>query len=71
MNFWPLYGDPMDLGPGDILQIPKHRLHGSVVTSDECVYHQPIASYTDIQSAVGIDLAKSKANLVENDAVAY
>ena len=38
MNFWPLYGDPMDLGPGDILQIPKHRLHGSVVTSDECVY---------------------------------
>ncbi|ABE58103.1 Cupin 2 protein [Chromohalobacter israelensis DSM 3043] len=43
MDFWPLAGDPLSLTAGDILFIPRHRLHGSVVTSDECVYHQPVA----------------------------
>jgi len=51
MNFWPLAGEPMSLSAGDILFIPRHRLHGSVVTSDECVYHQPIA---DAASMAGI-----------------
>ena len=43
MDFWPIYGDRYHFGPGDILFVPKHRLHGSVVTSAECVYHQPLA----------------------------
>lgn len=48
MNFWPLAGEPIALSAGDILFIPKHRLHGSVVTSAECVYHQPIADAESI-----------------------
>ena len=48
MDFWPIYGDPVGLVEGDILSVPKHRLHGSVVTSDECVYHQPIAELTAV-----------------------
>ena len=28
--------------PGDMTFIPRHRLHGSVVLSGECVYHQPV-----------------------------
>ena len=50
MDFWPLFGDPVQLGPGDVLSIPKHRLHGSVVTSDECTYHQPIVDPSELQS---------------------
>lgn len=42
MDFWPRQGDPLRLVPGDVLFIPRHRLHGSVVTSARCVYHQPI-----------------------------
>lgn len=43
MDFWPIYGDATHFGPGDVLFVPRHRLHGSVVTSSECVYHQPLA----------------------------
>lgn len=42
MDFWPSYGPPLHLRAGDRLYVPRHRLHGSVVTSDECRYHQPI-----------------------------
>jgi len=42
MDFWPRHGDPMHVRPGDVLFIPRTRLHGSVVTTPECVYHQPI-----------------------------
>ncbi|GEN28615.1 hypothetical protein HVA01_22610 [Halovibrio variabilis] len=42
MDFWPMYGEEYHFRPGDILFVPKHRLHGSVVTSPECVYHQPL-----------------------------
>ncbi len=42
MNFWPFFGDPLFFKEGDIMLIPRNHLHGSVVSSDECVYHQPI-----------------------------
>jgi Iron-containing redox enzyme len=42
MDFWPRHGNPMHLGPGAVLFIPRTRLHGSVVTTPQCVYHQPI-----------------------------
>ena len=44
MAFWPLYGEPIRFRAGDVTLIPKHRLHGSVVLSPECVYHQPFFS---------------------------
>jgi mannose-6-phosphate isomerase-like protein (cupin superfamily) len=42
MDFWHSYGQPLHFEPGDMIFVPKHRLHGSVVTTDQCVYHQPI-----------------------------
>lgn len=44
MDFWHSFGEPLRFGPGDMIFVPKHRLHGSVVTTDQCVYHQPIVS---------------------------
>ena len=58
MDFWPIYGAPIALSEGDILSVPKHRLHGSIVTSDECVYHQPIAQLDDAALA-GADQARA------------
>lgn len=58
MDFWPLVGEPLSLSAGDILSVPRHRLHGSVVTSDECVYHQPIAHLNKLHS-VGLSAAVS------------
>jgi hypothetical protein len=42
MDFWPVYGVPLRLEEGALMYIPRHRLHGSVVRSAECVYHQTI-----------------------------
>ncbi len=42
MNFWPSYGQPIRFQAGDVMLIPAFRLHGSVVCTDECVYHQPL-----------------------------
>ncbi len=42
MDFWNSLGAPLHLVPGDMLYVPRHRLHGSVVTSARCVYHQPV-----------------------------
>jgi hypothetical protein len=42
MDFFPLSGVQMTLRAGDFLFIPQGRLHGSIVTSDECLYHQPV-----------------------------
>ncbi len=44
MHFWSLFGTPTLFRPGDITLIPRQRLHGSTVTSDECTYHQPVIS---------------------------
>jgi hypothetical protein len=42
MHFWNCFGRRHDYRPGDMAFIPKQRLHGSVVLSGECVYHQPV-----------------------------
>lgn len=42
MEFWACLGQRIKLGPGDMFFVPKHRLHGSVVLSGTCVYHQPV-----------------------------
>lgn len=42
MEFWACLGQRIKLGPGEMTFVPKHRLHGSVVLSGTCVYHQPV-----------------------------
>jgi mannose-6-phosphate isomerase-like protein (cupin superfamily) len=42
MEFWNCFSGTHKFRAGDKLFIPKHRLHGSVVLSGECVYHQPV-----------------------------
>jgi hypothetical protein len=42
MEFWNCFGVQHKYLPGDMAFIPKHSLHGSVVFSGQCVYHQPI-----------------------------
>lgn len=42
MEFWNCVGVRHKYVPGDMAFIPKHSLHGSVVFSGQCVYHQPI-----------------------------
>jgi hypothetical protein len=52
MDFWPLHGEPLRLDKGALMYIPRHRLHGSVVRSSECVYHQPIVGDAGRMAAV-------------------
>lgn len=42
MRFWGNVGMAHDMGPGDMVLVPKGRLHGSTVLSESCTYHQPI-----------------------------
>ena len=42
MEFWTCPGQRVHLTPGDCFFVPMHRLHGSVVRSGTCVYHQPV-----------------------------
>lgn len=42
MRFWGNIGMRHDMGPGDMILVPKGRLHGSTVLSESCTYHQPI-----------------------------
>jgi hypothetical protein len=42
MHFWNNVGVRIALNKGDKLLIPTSRLHGSVVLSGSCTYHQPI-----------------------------
>lgn len=42
MEFWNCLGVTHKYLPGDKMFVPRHRLHGSVVRSGECVYHQPV-----------------------------
>lgn len=42
MDFYPLAGVTLHLTAGDALFIPGGRLHGSIVRTPECTYHQPI-----------------------------
>jgi hypothetical protein len=42
MVFWAFPGMRLLLSPGEKILVPRHRLHGSSVLSEQCVYHQPI-----------------------------
>lgn len=42
MDFWNNAGRTIHMATGDKLLIPRARLHGSVVRSGLCTYHQPI-----------------------------
>jgi mannose-6-phosphate isomerase-like protein (cupin superfamily) len=42
MVFWGNLGMTLRLKPGEMVLVPKGRLHGSSIESDNCVYHQPI-----------------------------
>jgi len=42
MEFWNCFGMRHRFRPGDVTFIPRHHLHGSVVLTGECVYHQPV-----------------------------
>ncbi len=42
MTFWNNVDSRIGLSTGDMLLVPRTRLHGSVVLSGECTYHQPI-----------------------------
>ena len=44
MDFWSDAGEPHHFVPGDAMLVPRYHLHGSVITSSECVYHQPLLS---------------------------
>ncbi|WP_437963757.1 iron-containing redox enzyme family protein [Sorangium sp. So ce260] len=53
MKFWPAGGEPLILGPGDTTIIPRRRLHGSVILSERCVYHQPVVPH-DVMAGLGL-----------------
>jgi hypothetical protein len=42
MHFWNNVGSTIPLSTGEMVLVPRTRLHGSVVLSGECTYHQPI-----------------------------
>jgi hypothetical protein len=42
MVFWNNIGAEIELSTGEMLLVPRTRLHGSVVMSGKCTYHQPI-----------------------------
>jgi len=42
MVFWAAPGMRVTAERGEVLLVPKGRLHGSSIESEECVYHQPI-----------------------------
>ncbi len=42
MVFWANLGMTLRMKPGEMVLVPKGRLHGSSIESDECIYHQPI-----------------------------
>ena len=53
MVFWANLGMRLRFDPGDVMFVPKHRLHGSTVESDVCRYHQPIIPQEWLTSFVG------------------
>lgn len=42
MVFWGRPGMQFTMNPGEMVLVPRGRLHGSSVLSEQCVYHQPI-----------------------------
>jgi hypothetical protein len=52
MEFWNCFGTTHKYQAGDKTFIPKNRLHGSVVLTGECVYHQPVIT-ADLDARFG------------------
>jgi mannose-6-phosphate isomerase-like protein (cupin superfamily) len=52
MEFWNCFGTTHKFQAGDKTFIPKNRLHGSVVLTGECVYHQPVIT-ADLDARFG------------------
>lgn len=52
MEFWNCFGISHKFKAGDKTFIPKNRLHGSVVLTGECVYHQPVIT-ADLDARFG------------------
>jgi hypothetical protein len=42
MDFYTAFDGTHRFGPGDMMFVPRHRLHGSTVLSGHCTYHQPV-----------------------------
>ncbi len=42
MVFWGNLEMRLHLSPGEMILVPRNRLHGSSITTDRCIYHQPI-----------------------------
>lgn len=42
MVFWANVGMRLHLPEGDMILVPRSRLHGSSITTETCVYHQPV-----------------------------
>lgn len=42
MVFWANVGMRLNLPEGDMILVPRSRLHGSSITTETCVYHQPV-----------------------------
>jgi hypothetical protein len=42
MEFYTAFEGTHRFGPGDMMFVPRHRLHGSTVLSGHCTYHQPV-----------------------------
>lgn len=42
MVFWANVGMRLHLPEGDMILVPRGRLHGSSITTGTCVYHQPV-----------------------------
>ena len=53
MDFFPAFGGVIRFDPGDVMLVPRHHLHGSVVRTKECVYHQPLISQDAAAGAIG------------------
>jgi hypothetical protein len=53
MDFFPAFGAAIRFDPGDVMLVPRHHLHGSVVRTQECVYHQPLVSRDVADGALG------------------
>lgn len=59
MHFWNNVGVVMRFGAGDKMFVPRGRLHGSVVLSGECTYHQPIITPELLRAARATNAAVS------------
>jgi len=53
MVFWGRPGMRFRMVPGDMILVPRGRLHGSSVESEQCTYHQPIIPEEWVHPLIG------------------